>query len=513
MVLDDALEERILAILRRNRARWRSYSEEAMRAGNRKQAIVPEGAAILEPIGTAPGLLVAAGDGAGPLVVVLPGPPGELRPMWETAAGTEPLRALLAGAGTFEQRMLRLYGVPESEIALSLPAIEDDGLPLERLEITTCLRRGEIEIATVFAPEAEPDYDAFAAGIAARHGDTLFSADGSTIDEQVAALLTGRTIAVAESCTGGLMAARLTDRAGSSAYVLGGVVVYSNAAKTALAGVPEALIEHHGAVSPEVAAALADGAIARFGAGLGIGITGIAGPGGGSPDKPVGTVCVSVAAAAGSGGPHRAAAGGPRHGPRADDDRRAAPAAAAARAAVSLRLFVALDLPAPARAALVAFRDAAADPAVWRPVPDASLHVTLAFLGHRPEEHVGAVAAVLQGLEDRPAPPVALGDSAPASAAPCAGADRRAHRCGRGAGAPAGGRGRRAGGRRAARARDAPLPPARDGGAAALGSWSPRTVDAVPEPVACAAGPVVLYRSHLGRGGAVYEPLAVRALG
>jgi nicotinamide-nucleotide amidase len=297
MVLDPALEDRILAILQRNRARWRSYSEAAMRAGNRKQAIVPEGAAILEPVGTAPGLLVPSD---GPLVAVLPGPPGELRPMWETATGTEPLRSLLAGAGTLEQRMLRLYGVPESEIALSLVALADEGVPLERLEITTCLRRGEIEIATVFAPDAAADYAAFAEGIRARHGDTLFSQDGATIDEQVAALLLdGRTVAVAESCTGGLMAGRLTDRAGSSAYVLGGVVVYSNEAKTALAGVPAALIERHGAVSAEVAAALADGAIARFGAGLGIGITGIAGPGGGSEEKPVGTVCVSVAAADG----------------------------------------------------------------------------------------------------------------------------------------------------------------------------------------------------------------------
>ena len=132
-----------------------------------------------------------------------------------------------------------------------------------------------------------------------RHGEALFSDDGSTIDEQVAALLRGRTIAVAESCTGGLMAGRLTDLAGSSAYVLGGVVVYSNAAKTALADVPRPLIERHGAVSPEVAAALADGAIARFGAELGIGITGIAGPGGGTPEKPVGTVCLSVARAGG----------------------------------------------------------------------------------------------------------------------------------------------------------------------------------------------------------------------
>jgi nicotinamide-nucleotide amidase len=296
MVLDEALEERILAILRRFRARWRNYSDEALRAGNRKQAIVPEGAAILEPVGTAPGLIVPT---PGPLVLVLPGPPSELQPMWETATETEPLRALLARAGALEQRILRLFGVPESEIALTLRALEENGVPLGRLEITTCLRRGEIEIATVFAPEAEADYEALAAGVRERHGDSLFSEDGASIDELVAGLLAGRTIATAESCTGGLMAGRLTDRAGSSAYVLGGVVVYSDAAKTAFADVPAELIERHGAVSPEVAAALADGAIARFGAELGIGITGVAGPGGGSDDKPVGLVCFSIAHASG----------------------------------------------------------------------------------------------------------------------------------------------------------------------------------------------------------------------
>jgi len=292
MVLDAALEERILAILRANRARWSSYGEEAMRAGNRKQALVPEGATILEPVGTAPGLIVPT---PGPLVLVLPGPPGELRPMWGTAVQTEPLRALLARAGALEERLLRLFGVPESEIALSMRALERDGVPLDRLEITTCLRRGEIEIATVFSPDAEAEYDAFAAGLRARHGDALFSEDGASVDEQVAGLLAGRTVAVAESCTGGLMAARLTDRAGSSAYVLGGVVVYSNEAKAAFADVPAELIERRGAVSPEVAAALADGAIGRFGAELGIGITGVAGPGGGSEEKPVGTVCLGVA--------------------------------------------------------------------------------------------------------------------------------------------------------------------------------------------------------------------------
>src|SRR6201999_3113454 len=150
------------------------------------------------------------------------------------------------------------------------------------LEITTCLRRGELELSTVFGTSAAAAYSSFEEAVRSRHADTLFSADGETIDRQIARLLTGRTIATAESCTGGLMAGRLTDLAGSSAYVLGGLVVYSNEAKVALAGVPEELIVAHGAVSPEVARALAAGARSRLGADFGIGITGIAGPGGGS---------------------------------------------------------------------------------------------------------------------------------------------------------------------------------------------------------------------------------------
>jgi nicotinamide-nucleotide amidase len=218
--------------------------------------------------------------------------------MWRAALETEALQAALAGAGVYEQRIMRLFGPPESEIAKTLRDAEADGVPLDRLEITTCLRRGEIEIATVFEPDAAEDYAAFEAAVLERHGATVFARDGETIDELVAAALLGppvRTVAVAESCTGGLMAGRLTDRAGSSQYVLGGLTVYSNEAKVALAGVDGALIERHGAVSPEVAAALADGAIERLGSDLGIGITGIAGPGGGSEQKPVGTVCLSIA--------------------------------------------------------------------------------------------------------------------------------------------------------------------------------------------------------------------------
>jgi nicotinamide-nucleotide amidase len=210
--------------------------------------------------------------------------------MWEAAVETEPLRGLLAGAGRFEQRMLRFYGLPEPEIAATLRELD----PPETLEITTCLRRGELEVATVFAPSAWADYERLHAQLLRRHSDTLFSPDGATVDEIVARLLAGRTVAVAESCTGGLMAARLTDRAGSSAYVQGGLVVYSNEAKTALAGVPVALIERHGAVSPEVAEAMADGALARLDADTAVSITGIAGPGGGTEAKPVGYVCWCV---------------------------------------------------------------------------------------------------------------------------------------------------------------------------------------------------------------------------
>jgi nicotinamide-nucleotide amidase len=292
--LDEALERRIGAILERLRSNWRELDLDALREANRKQALVPEGATVLEPVGTAPGLVVPAGDGR-PAVLVLPGPPRELQPMWDAALETDAMRAALAGATQLEERILRIWGIPESELAGSLRAMERAGVPMDALEVTTCLRRGELEIATVFEPSAAADYAAFEGALIERHGDRVFSRDGSTIDEIVARLLDGHTIAVAESCTGGLMTGRLTERAGSSAYVLGGVTVYSNEAKVALADVPAELIERFGAVSSEVAVALADGARARFGAELGIGITGIAGPGGGTPEKPVGTVCVSVA--------------------------------------------------------------------------------------------------------------------------------------------------------------------------------------------------------------------------
>jgi nicotinamide-nucleotide amidase len=294
MVLDPELEARIAEILRPMMARWPGLDADAIRRSNRKQAVVPEGATVLEPVGTAPGLVVPPRNGDGPTVVVLPGPPRELQPMWEAARATEAFARAIAGAPTYRRAIVRLFGIPESEIANTLRDAEDAGLDLEPLEITTCLRRGEIEVSTVYEPDAQPQYDALLEFIRERHADTLFSEDGSTIDEQLAELLAGHTVAVAESCTGGALSTRLTDRAGSSAYFLGGGVVYSNQAKIDLAGVDPALIERLGAVSVEVAEALATGIADRFGAELGASITGVAGPGGGTEDKPVGTVCFSV---------------------------------------------------------------------------------------------------------------------------------------------------------------------------------------------------------------------------
>jgi competence/damage-inducible protein CinA-like protein len=294
LVLDPGLERRIEEILAGLMRRWPNLDREAIRVSNRKQAMIPDGATVIDPVGTAPGLVVPPREGTRPTVVVLPGPPRELQPMWATAIQTDAFKAATAGAPQYRRGMLRLFGIPESEIANTLRAAEADGLELEPLEITTCLRRGEIEVSTRYEPAAEDAYRALADFVAVRHRDTLFSGDGSTVDQQVATLLDGRTVAVAESCTGGLMSARLTERPGSSAYFPGGVVAYSNAAKVALAGVDATLIERFGAVSTEVAEALAEGAAEHFDADFGVGITGIAGPDGGTEEKPVGTVCFSV---------------------------------------------------------------------------------------------------------------------------------------------------------------------------------------------------------------------------
>lgn len=293
LIVDEAMEAKIAAIVARWMARFPDMDVEAVQAANRKQAMVPDGAAVLDPVGTAPGVVVAGS----PTVIVLPGPPKELQGMWAAAVATEEVQQAIAGRTAYQQDTVRMFGVAESGLAETLRTAEQTLPGFPGLEITTCLRRGELEMVTRYEPESEAAYRALMDLVRERHGAAIFSEDGSTVDEQVAGLLAGRRIATAESCTAGMLAARLTDRAGSSGYVAGGVVAYANEAKVGLLGVDAALIAEYGAVSAEVAEAMAAGALDRFGADTTVAITGVAGPGGGTEDKPVGTVwfCVQVA--------------------------------------------------------------------------------------------------------------------------------------------------------------------------------------------------------------------------
>ncbi|OBG76987.1 MULTISPECIES: competence/damage-inducible protein A [unclassified Mycobacterium] len=290
LVLDDELEATIADILKRLMARFDGVDFDSVRAANRKQAMVPAGAEVLDPVGTAPGVVVPGT----PTVVVLPGPPRELQPMWRKAIQTAAAQQAVAGRTVYEQQTVRMFGLPESGLAETLRDAEQSVPGFGALEITTCLRRGEIEMVTRYEPDAAASYADLVRLLRDRHGEQLFSENGSLVDDLVAQLLTGRLIATAESCTAGLLAARLTDRPGSSAYVAGGVVSYSNEAKAELLGVDPALIEEHGAVSEPVAEAMAAGALQRLGADTAVAITGIAGPGGGTETKPVGTVCFTV---------------------------------------------------------------------------------------------------------------------------------------------------------------------------------------------------------------------------
>lgn len=272
---------------------------------NRRQAQVPRGGTVLEnPLGTAPGLLLEHG---GKRIVLLPGPPRELQPMFETLV-RDRLTAI-AGAGRLFRRILRVVGRGESHVEEVAQPIysrwRDEALPIE----TTILAApGQIELhLTVSADDAEGAsrrLDDATEALTAAIGPDLFSADGRSMEEIVGDLLRERSwrIGIGESCTGGLIASRLTDVAGSSDYVIGSVVCYSNDAKINLLGVPAASIEEHGAVSEPVAIAMAVGARRVFAADVGVSATGIAGPGGGSERKPVGTVCVAVVDPAGN--PH-----------------------------------------------------------------------------------------------------------------------------------------------------------------------------------------------------------------
>ncbi len=290
LVLDAQVEAKIANILKRLMAHFNPGDFDAVRAANRKQAMIPAGSQVLDPVGTAPGVVVPGK----PTVIVLPGPPRELQPMWRKAIETSAAQQAIAGRTIYRQQTIRMFGLPESGLAETLRDAEASIPGFEALEITTCLRRGEIEMVTRYEPDAAANYAKLVQLLRDRHSQQLYSEDGSSVDDLVARLLASHRIATAESCTAGLLAARLTDRPGSSEYVAGGVVAYSNEAKAELLGVDPALIEAHGAVSEPVAEAMATGALRRFGADTAVAITGIAGPGGGTEQKPVGTVCFTV---------------------------------------------------------------------------------------------------------------------------------------------------------------------------------------------------------------------------
>jgi nicotinamide-nucleotide amidase len=264
---------------------------------NRRQAMVPRGATVLpNPNGTAPGLFVQHGKSA---IVLLPGPPREMKPMFEVVV-RERLAPLAGGAALF-RRVLRITGRPESDVDACAQPVYGRWLS-QAVPISTTILAvlGQIELhltaRAVDRAEADAALDSAVQELVAVLGDSIYSVDGRQLEAVVGGLLRARalTIAVAESCTGGLLSSRLTDVPGSSDYVDRGIVCYSNRSKIELLGVPESLIQEHGAVSEPVARAMADGIRARSGARVGIGVTGIAGPTGGTPEKPVGTVAIAA---------------------------------------------------------------------------------------------------------------------------------------------------------------------------------------------------------------------------
>jgi nicotinamide-nucleotide amidase len=294
--LADVLGRRLLrddAILHSIQERFRALGRE-MPAVNVRQAMVPEGAEVLpNPRGSAPGLWF---DDAGRMIALLPGPPRELKPLFREEVLPR-LQRRVSGV-RMHRREIRVAGLGES-------AVEQRILPIYQrypdVNTTILAAPGEVQVHlrlwTDDAVNAKKTLDEMVRGFELALTDRIYSEDGRSLEEVVAHELTlnNATISAAESCTGGLLAQRLTSLAGSSAYFLGGVVCYSNERKTAWADVPPEMILAKGAVSSEVAVALADGIRRRVGSTIGIGITGVAGPGGGSEEKPVGTVHIAIA--------------------------------------------------------------------------------------------------------------------------------------------------------------------------------------------------------------------------
>jgi competence/damage-inducible protein CinA-like protein len=286
LVVDETLEQEIEAVSRTVAERpGRPYTDFA--PGVTKQATRPVPAVSIGLAGTAPGLVFRAPTGC--VVVVLPGPPGELRRLWPNALASEPMQELLARTRPPGRRVLRLFGASESAVARAFEEAGGDG---DGVETTICARDFEIHVDLVVEPGAEERADSLEAGLAERLDRWLFARDERRIEEHVLSLASagGLWLATAESCTGGMVAARLTDVPGSSASFVGGVVAYADELKRSELDVPEQLLAEHGAVSAEVAAAMAEGARARLGADVAVSVTGVAGPGGGTPEKPVGLV-------------------------------------------------------------------------------------------------------------------------------------------------------------------------------------------------------------------------------
>lgn len=284
-------------ILRYIEGRFRSLNRD-MPPVNRRQAMVPEGAVVLHnPRGTAPGLWLEDGDR---IVALLPGPPRELKPLF-TEEILPRLQRRVAGVRMFH-RELRITGLGESHVEERIRPIYTRHADVNT---TVLAAPGEIQVHlrmwTDDAKHANTTEDELIRSFELALGDRIYAHNSQSLEEVVAELLTQHraTISAAESCTGGLLAERLTRVAGSSAYFLGGVVCYSNELKTAWADVPPELIQSKGAVSAEVAVALAEGIRRRVGSTIGVGITGIAGPSGGSEEKPVGTVHIAIATPSG----------------------------------------------------------------------------------------------------------------------------------------------------------------------------------------------------------------------
>jgi len=288
--VDPELEAGVEELSRRVAARLnRPYADFA--EGVRKQATLPVGAEWVGLVGTAPAVVLALGER---VAVALPGPPRELQELWPRVCETEPLRRLLARGGVPRRRVLRLFGVSESAVAQALAAVGGDG---HGVDVTICARDFEIHIDLFVQPGADARADEIERGFEAAAGQYVFSRDERTTAELVLELLRerGLTLGTAESCTGGLVAARLTDVPGASDVFHGSVVAYANDVKRDRLGVPEQVLSEHGAVSGEAAAAMARGARDSLGVDVAVAVTGIAGPSGGSAEKPVGLVYLHAA--------------------------------------------------------------------------------------------------------------------------------------------------------------------------------------------------------------------------